>query len=59
METQRFPTSKEVQSTEVIKQGVCVRLSSGTKMELLVDNLERDATTTAEYYVALADKLKH
>jgi hypothetical protein len=32
METKWFPVSKEVQYTEVIKQGVGI-LSSGTKME--------------------------
>jgi hypothetical protein len=42
-----FPTSKDVQDTEVIKQDGM----------LLIDYLEKRATITAKYYVALLDKL--
>jgi hypothetical protein len=51
---QLFPVSKEVQDTDIIKQG----LSSGTKMEFCLYYLEKGATITEKYYVALLDKLK-
>jgi hypothetical protein len=45
--TQWFPASKEVQDTEVIKQGVGV---------FLLEYLVKGATITAKYYVALLNK---
>jgi hypothetical protein len=57
MKTQWFPTSNEVQDTEVIKQGVGDCLL-GKRWNFVVDYLEKGATITAEYYVPLLDKLK-
>jgi hypothetical protein len=45
---QQFPASKEVQDTEVIKQGVGVCLL-GQRWNLLVDYLEKGATIIAKY----------
>jgi hypothetical protein len=58
METQWFPVSEEVQDTEVIKQGFGARLLEQRYGILLVDYLERDATITEKYYVALLDKME-
>jgi histone-lysine N-methyltransferase SETMAR len=57
METQWFPASKEVQDTEVIKQSVGAVFWDKDGI-LLVDYLEKGATITAKYYVALLSKLK-
>jgi hypothetical protein len=58
METQRFPSFKEIQDTEVIKQAVGVCLWDRDRI-LLVDYLEKVvATIMAKYYVELLDKLK-
>jgi hypothetical protein len=57
MEARWFPTSKEVQDAEIIKQGVGICLL-GQDGILLVDFLENCATITVKYYVALLEKLK-
>jgi hypothetical protein len=57
METQWFPTSKEVQDAEVIKQGVGICLL-GQDGILLVDFLEKGATITAKNYVAFLNEMK-
>jgi hypothetical protein len=57
METQSFPTSKEVQDTEVNKQGNGICLL-GQRWNLVGRLPEKGATITAKYYVALLDKLK-
>jgi hypothetical protein len=56
---QRFPASKEVQvqDTEVFKQGVGI-FPMGQNGMLLVPYLEKGATITARYYIALLNKLK-
>jgi hypothetical protein len=57
METQSFPTSKEVQDTEVIKQdfSVCL-LGQGWNFACRLPG--KGATITAKPYIALLDKLK-
>jgi hypothetical protein len=57
METQWFPSSKEVQDTEDIKQGVGVCLL-GQSWNFACRLSGKCATITAKYCFALLDKLK-
>jgi hypothetical protein len=57
IETQWFPASKEVQDSDVIKQGVGVCLS-GQRLNFACRLLEKGATITVKCYVALLDKFK-
>jgi hypothetical protein len=58
MMTQWFPAFEEFQDTEVIKQAMSASFFWDKDWILLVDYLEKCATITADYYVALLDKLK-
>jgi hypothetical protein len=55
IETQCFPTSKEIPDMEITKRGIGISLLGHI---LLVDYLEKSGTITAMYYVAFIDKMK-